>query len=208
MHPCYCYGPGNPGRLAQTYADLLASHRYGPSCRFFLDEIYAPRDFSQRDQDIEYLYAIMSSFLPEFLIKVVRKAIEMNDLTNELDMALSRALVEDLGVTDQITPELYAEAYRLCDNYAGRLHQIHLIGEVGHLVDRATRIPLIGVTLHLAQRPARRAGWGELHRFLEQGYTGFKHMGRANEFLHTVQERETAILDRIYENHPDPFGIE
>ena len=93
-------------RLAQTHADLLESHRYGPACRFFLDEIYAPRDFSQRDQDIEYLYAIMSSFLPEFLIKVVRKAIEMNDLTNELDWALSRVLVENLGITDQITPEL------------------------------------------------------------------------------------------------------
>ncbi len=84
-------------RLARTHADLLASHRYGPACRFFLTEIYAPRDFSQRDQDIEYLYAVMSGFLPEFLLKVVRKAIEMNDLTNELDQELSRVLVEDAG---------------------------------------------------------------------------------------------------------------
>jgi len=195
-------------RLAQTYADLLESHRYGPACRFFLNELYAPRDFSQRDQDIEYLYAIMSSFLPEFLIKVVRKAIEMNDLTNELDWALSRVLVQNLGVTDQITPELYAEAYRICDNYAERAHQIHLIGEVGRMVDRGTRIPLIGVTLHLARHPARRAGWGELHDFLEKGYTAFKHMGRADAFLKTVQERETGILERIFAGHPDPFQTE
>jgi len=193
-------------RLAQTHADLLESHRYGPACRFFLDEIYAPRDFSQRDQDIEYLYAVMSSFLPEFLIKVVRKAIEMNNLTNELDWALSRVLVENLVVTDQITPELYAEAYRICDNYAERAHQIHLIGEVGSMVDRGTRIPLMGVTLHLARRPAKRAGWGELHTFLEKGYTAFKHMGRADEFLHIIQEREMGILERIYAHHPEPFS--
>jgi hypothetical protein len=192
-------------RLAQTYADLLESNRYGPACRFFLDEIYAPRDFSQRDQDIEYLYAIMSSFLPEFLIKVVRKAIEMNDLTNELDWALSRALVENLGLTGEITPEQYAEAYRICDNYAERAHQIQLIGEVGRMVDRGTRIPLIGATLHLAQRPARRAGWGALHDFLNHGYTAFKHMGRADDFLNIVQEREMGILDRIYAGLPDPF---
>jgi hypothetical protein len=192
-------------RLAQTHADLLESHRYGPACRFFLDEIYAPRDFSQRDQDIEYLYAIMSSFLPEFLIKVVRKAIEMNNLTNELDWALSRVLIEKLGVTEQITPELYAEAYRICDNYEERAHQIHLIGEVGSMVDRGTRIPLMGITLHLARRPARRAGWVELHEFLEKGYTAFKHMGRADEFLKTIQEREMGILDRIYAGHPEPF---
>ncbi|OGO38899.1 MAG: hypothetical protein A2W35_15450 [Chloroflexi bacterium RBG_16_57_11] len=195
-------------RLAQTHADLLESHRYGPACRFFLDEIYAQRDFSQRDQDIEYLYAVMSSFLPEFLIKVVRKAIEMNDLTNELDWALSRTLAEKLGVTNEITPQIYAEAYRVCNNYAERAHQIHLIGEVGRLVDRGTRIPLVGVTLHLARRPARRAGWGELQIFLEKGYTAFKHMGRADEFLNTIQEREMAVLERIFDNHPDPFLIE
>jgi hypothetical protein len=196
------------GRLAQTYADLLDSHRYSSACRFFLDEIYAPRDFSQRDQDIEYLYAIMSSFLPEFLIKVVRKAIELNDLTNELDLFLSHTLVESLGVTDQITPELYAEAYRLCDNFEARLHQIDLIGEVGRMVDRGTRIPLVGVTLHLAKHPARHAGWGELHKFLETGYTAFKHMGRAEKFLNTIQERERIILINIYDNRPDPFLIE
>jgi hypothetical protein len=192
-------------RLAQTHADLLASHKYGPACRFFLEDIYAPRDFSQRDQDIEYLYAIMSSFLPEFLIKVVRKAIEMNDLTNELDRALSRALAEDLGVTDKITPEQYSEAYRICDNFTERAHQIELIGEVGRMVDRGTRIPLVGTTLHLARRPARRAGWDELHTFLEHGYTAFRHMGRADGFLRTIQEREMGILERIYAHHPDPF---
>jgi hypothetical protein len=192
-------------RLAQTHADLLESPRYGPACRFFLSEIYAPRDFSQRDQDIEYLYAIMSSFLPEFLIKVVRKAIEMNDLTNELDWALSRVLFENLGATGEITAEQYAEAYLLCDNYLERLHQIHLIGEVGHMIDRGTRIPLIGTTLHLARHPARRAGWGVLHSFLEMGYTSFKRMGRADKFLNTIQEREMGILERIYANHPDPF---
>ena len=199
-------------RLAQTYADLLASQRYGPACRFFLNEIYAPRDFSQRDQDIEYLYAVMSGFLPEFLLKVVRKAIEMNDLTNELDLALSRVLAEDLGVngtihSPSITPQLYAEAYRICDNYVERAYQIHLIGEVGNMVDRGTRIPLIGVTLHLARHPARRAGWGELHDFLDHGYTAFKHMGRADKFLQIIQERETTILERIYARHPDPFSL-
>jgi hypothetical protein len=154
----------------------------------------------------------MSGFLPEFLLKVVRKAIEMNDLTNELDLALSRVLVEDLGVngtalSPTITPQIYAEAYRVCDNYAERAHQIRLIGEVGSMVDRGTRIPLVGATLHLARHPARRAGWGELHDFLEHGYTAFKHMGRADGFLRIIQERETTILERIYARHPDPFSL-
>lgn len=197
-------------RLAQTHADLLASQRYGLACRFFLTDIYAPRDFSQRDQDIEYLYAVMSGFLPEFLLRVVRKALEMNGLTNELDQALAQVLCADLGVTGDgagksITPQLYAEAYRICDNFAERAHQIELIGEVGRMVDRGTRIPLVGATLHLARHPARRTGWGELQGFLERGYTAFKHMGRADGFLDTIQEREMGVLERIFSNHPDPF---
>ena len=36
-------------RFSLTYADLLATERYGPAARFFLDELYGPRDFSSRD---------------------------------------------------------------------------------------------------------------------------------------------------------------
>lgn len=43
-------------RLARTYADLLDDPAYAPACRFFLSEIYAARDFSQRDAGGEQLF--------------------------------------------------------------------------------------------------------------------------------------------------------
>ena len=36
-------------RFSRTYADLLASSRYAGASRFFLDELYGPQDFSERD---------------------------------------------------------------------------------------------------------------------------------------------------------------
>ena len=36
-------------RFAATYSDLLHSPRYAGAARFFLDELYGPRDFSERD---------------------------------------------------------------------------------------------------------------------------------------------------------------
>jgi hypothetical protein len=195
-------------RLKRTHADLLTSARYGPACRFFVDEIYAARDFSQRDQDIEYLYSVMSSFVPDFLLGLVRKAIQINDLSVALDRSLLKALVEDLGMTDTLTPELYAEGYRICDNYTERAQQIDLLVEIGRQVDLATRLPLIGTTLRLAGRPARLAGWGELHDFLEGGYQAFKHMRRAGNFLKIIRQREIDILDRIFSEDPNPFSIE
>lgn len=194
-------------RLAHTHADLLTSRHYGPACRFFLDQVYAPSDFSQRDHDIEYLYEMMSRFLPEFLLGLVRNASEINNLTSSLDQALLRVLVDGLGVTDEITAQLYAEAYRICDNYAERERQIDLLFEIGRKVDLGTRIPLVGTTLRLARGPAQRAGWGELHDFLERGFSAFKRMRSPRRFLNTIQEREKSILDKIFAGDPNPFSL-
>jgi hypothetical protein len=194
-------------RLERTHADLLASPRYGPASRFFIEEIYAARDFSQRDQDIEYLYGLMSRLLPDILLGLVRNAVEINDLTNALDEALLKALLQGLGVTDRITEQLYAQAYRICDNYAERLYQIELLVKIGRQVDLSTRLPLVGTALRLARAPARQAGWEDLHDFLDRGFRAFKRMHGAGKFLNTVQERETLILERIFASDPDPFGI-
>ena len=192
-------------RLKKTHADFLRSKKYGPACRFFLDEIYAPRDFSQRDNDIEYLYEMMSSVLPKFLLSLVSNTVELNNLTNNLDNDLLNTLIDDLGMEEAITPEVYSEAYRICDNYNERRHQIELLMEIGRQVDIGTRIPLIGTTLRLARGPAHRAGWGEVHDFLEKGFSAFKKIRSAKKFLQVIEKRETAILDRIFAGDTDPF---
>ena len=192
-------------RLERTYADLLESPRYAPACRFFLDDVYAAKDFRQRDHEIKHLYAIMSRILPDFLLKLVKKVVELNDLTNSLDEELLAALRHDLGVTDHITPELYAEGYRVCNNYAERAYQIELIDEVGHMVDLTTKIPLVATTLKLARGPVSRAGWHELHDWIERGFTAFQHIHGAQYFLETIKQREMHILGRIFAGDPQPF---
>jgi hypothetical protein len=194
-------------RLKRTHADLLKSSRYGPASSFFIEEVYAARDFSQRDQDIEYLYEMMSRLLPDILLGLVRNAAEINDLTIALDEALLKVLVDELGVTDQITEGQYTQAYRICDNYDKRIYQIELIIKIGRQVDITTRVPLVGTALRLARTPARQAGWEDLYEFLNEGFKAFKHMHGADKFLKTLQERETRILNRIYANDPDPFRI-
>lgn len=195
-------------RLARTHADLLASKRYAPAARFFLTDIYAPRDFSQRDQDMMTLYNFMLRFLPPRLLHPLTLTVELYNLTEQLDRALLHVLVDDLGMTNVLTTDLYAEAYRRCDNYDDRRRQIELIVEVGQAVDRLVRLPLVSATLRVAGGPARRAGWHELHDFLERGFKAFKHMRGADSFLRTIRQREMRILDRIFEGDPDPFGFE
>ncbi|MFQ5611262.1 MAG: hypothetical protein ACE5H9_03925 [Anaerolineae bacterium] len=129
-------------RLARTHADLLASRRYGPACRFFLDDVYAPRDFSGRDQDLVEMHAIMLKFLPARLLRPLALALELNALNDDLDRALLAALGHEPGQAQAITPAAYAEACRRAGDYADRARQIDLIVEIGRGIDRLVRLPL------------------------------------------------------------------
>ena len=64
------------------------------------------------------------------------------------------------------------------------------------------------VVLKLARGPARGAGFGELQAFLERGFSAFRAMGRADEFLQTIMSGERRAMRRMLEAHPDPFGFE
>jgi len=194
-------------RLARTHADLLTSPRYRPAAQFFLNDVYAPRDFSQRDADLQRFYEGVRKVLPERAVAILADVVELASLTDRLDSQLAEVLVSRLGVTDAITLEQYAEAYRICDNYDARLHQINLINRIGLGIDRLVHVPLIGITLRLAHAPAVLAGWGELQGYLERGFAAFKHMKGAEGFLNAITSRETTILDLIFANHPEPFRV-
>jgi len=97
-------------RLSHTYSDLLESRRYRQACRFFLDDIYAPKDFTQRDHDIERMYNFMRRFIPERIIHSLTLAVELNTLTHQLDDALLDALTQ-LGMTDTLTADEQARLY-------------------------------------------------------------------------------------------------
>ncbi len=195
-------------RLAWTHHDLLENPRFRPATRFFLSDVYAPRDFSQRNFDIQKAYNAMRKAVPERAVHVLAETIELHQFTDELDAKLADALFDQLNVGDHLTPQSYAEAYRICDNYDDRVRQIDMIVKIGRSVDKIVRLPFIGLTLRLAHTPAVMAGWNELQGFLERGYAAFKHMKGAEEFLNVIETREKGILDRIYAGAPDPFELE
>src|SRR5690606_2458682 len=149
---------------------------------FFLSDVYAPRDFSQRNYDIQKAYDAMRKALPERVIRTLGDTIELHQFTDELDEKLAKVLTEQLGVTDSLTAEQYAEGYRICDNHDDRVRQIVMIAAIGRSVDRLVRLPLVGMALKLALTPAHLTGWSELQGFLERGFAAFKQMKGAEEF--------------------------
>jgi len=194
-------------RLKNTHQDLLDSPDFGAACNFFLTDVYAPRDFSQRDEDILYVYHAMKRIMPAPIMRTLNLVISLNDLTTKLDQKLLQVMMEELQVTDQVTVEMYAEGYRLCDNYDERVKQIDLIVALGRSVNKLVRLPLIGFSLRLAHAPAHLSGWAELQGFLERGFAAFKRMKRVEPFLKTIEQREKQILDQIYAGEAEPFKL-
>lgn len=185
-------------RLSRTHADLLRDPRFSQACRFFLSDIYAPKDFTQRDHDGHRIYNFMNRFLPEQVLVPLAAALEVNSLTQQLDLALAESMTRYLGVTDRFQTWQYEEAYRLCDNYDVRARQIGLIVEVGKHLERLRYVPFVGTTLHVARGPAKRLGWQQMQDFLERGFVAWKSLREPHVFLEAIESREMAILNRIY----------
>lgn len=194
-------------RLAQTYSDLLSTEQTRPACRFFLEEIYSARDFTQRDADFDRLHTLLSRFLPEKMLQPLSESLDLNHLSSQLDSALLNVLVEENGFHGDLTPEMYVAAYRRCDNYPLRVEQIERLVAILTEIGAGTKLPLVKIGLKLAKKPAFTAGWQELYGFLERGYAAFKPMQDVAAFAERVRTRELMILDRIYSRHPHPFDL-
>jgi hypothetical protein len=92
----------------------------------------------------------------------------------------------------------YARAYRETGTLAERQLQIETIDRIGVTLEKLARIPLLSGMLHMMRAPAEAAGFGHLHRFLQNGFDAFKAMGPAGEFLRTIRDRETALMLALF----------
>lgn len=183
-------------RLARTHRRLLEDPRYAAAARFFLDDLYGAKDFSRRDAELARVVPMMVRLLPDAALETVADAIEMDALSERLDLALARELSEDDA--SRIDAARYAEAYRRAGSRAERERQLALIEQIGLSLDRLVRYPVIGRLLKAMARPAQAAGVSEMQDFLVRGFDAFRSIGGAYGFLEAIEARERAILEALY----------
>jgi hypothetical protein len=186
-------------RLASTYSDLLKNERYQAAARFFLDDLYGIHDLSQRDQSVLRMLPTLVKLLPGAALKTVVEALEMDALSETLDWAVARNVsvmcARYMSVVDPSSPDwpkLYRDAYVNIDNPERRVAQIAMVLRIGTSLDALVKKPLLGSLLKTMAAPARAAGLAAIHDFLMRGFSAFKQMKGANEFLGLIQERELA----------------
>lgn len=192
-------------RLACSYADLLTSARFGLAARFFLSDLYGPKDFSSRDEEVERILPLLLSLLPVSALKTIALAVEVDALSELFDAAMVVEL-DRAGAIDCIDHATYAAAYRRVGDADGRQRQIVLIRATGDALERLSQKPLLTTLLALMRGPAQLAGLADLHGFLENGFSAFRHMGKADEFLDCIEKRERTLLDKLFSGAADPFS--
>ncbi|UCE32844.1 MAG: hypothetical protein JSW68_04215 [Burkholderiales bacterium] len=182
-------------RLARTHADLLEDRRYGRAARFFLDEIYGAKDFTQRDAELQRIVPMLSRLLPHEALAAIADAVELDALSERLDTWVAESLDEPEAA--RIDEARYAAAYLAVGDRNDRVRQIDLVVDVGYQLDGLVRHPLVGKLLAAMRLPARAAGLGEMQRFLQDGFRAFEGMGGASEFLERIAARERALNDSL-----------
>ena len=181
-------------RFERTHADLLQDARHGPAARFFLDDLYGPQDFAERDAQFVRVVPSLVRLFPHDMVETVQQLATLHALTEELDTDLATRLP---GLPPAAVG--YVQAWQATGRRADRLRQIALVLSIGQQLDRATRNRLLRQTLKLMRTPARAAGLSALQAFLERGFDTFAAMRGAQDFLALIEQRERALVDRLFE---------
>jgi hypothetical protein len=184
-------------RFEKTHADLLAHPRYAGASRFFLEELYGPLDFTQRDAQFARIVPALVRLFPAQVVATVETLAALHALSEQFDSAMARALK-----SPDVDAQRYTAAWQRCGDAEGRERQIALMENVGRSLDALTRNLLLHSSLRLMRGPARAAGLGALQSFLEAGFDTFRAMRGADEFLRLVGGRERTLAATLFDTDP------
>jgi hypothetical protein len=194
-------------RFRKCYADLMASKDFGAASRFFLEELYSDADYALRDHQFARIAGTLATVFPASVVETAVALSQLHALTEELDHVMATYHVQHALTPSIIDAGSYIAAWRVVGRRGDRQLQLQDVLALGQEMAVLTVKPGLALLLKLMRRPAASAGMGSLQQFLERGFSIFaalsRSKGKVQEFLGTVEHRESAFLDRMFNNPAD-----
>jgi hypothetical protein len=184
-------------RLNATYQDLKGDPQYAKIGVFFFEKLYAPEDFSFRDASIKKLQKILKGKVYKGMVAAVSQVIELHELSDRLDDRMVDGMLA-AGVGTDINMAQYQAIYRSLENYDERIYQINLSTEVTRSFHALSKKWIVALSLKTVRTTAHMIGMGKIIDFIYEGYEGFRAMKSIDFFVDTVQERELAWHNEIW----------
>ena len=181
---------------------LLADARYGPAARFFLSDLYGPKDFPERDDEIERIPADAGQALPLSGLTTLALAIELDALSEDLDAGMigmhcgcmERSAISMTGPM----PTPIATAGRPVQTPADQPDRRYRRGTGGTGTQAVDRHAL------KLMKDLPMAGLGELHTTFERGFTTSSGWAGTN-FWRRSKLRKTALMNGWLGGALNPF---
>jgi hypothetical protein len=132
------------------------------------------------------------------MVSAVSQVIELHELSDRLD----DRMVDDMlaaGIGPDFNMDQYQMIYRGLDNYDERIYQINLSTEVTRAFHRLSRKWIVALSLKTVRTTAHMIGMGKIIDFIYEGYEGFRVIKAIDFFVDTVQERELAWHEKIWQ---------
>lgn len=187
-------------RFQATYRDLLESTRYKSAAKFFLEELYSDRNYADRDQQFARIASTIARLFPQAVVNAAGALAEVHALTEHLDDLMARQWLLDTAQARAGTDAArYIRCWRVVADEAARQRQLAVVLNLGHALNRLTRMPGLRTMLKMMRRPAGAAGLESLQQFLESGFDAFGTMQGADEFLTLIEQRETAWIGALFD---------
>lgn len=190
-------------RFSGTYSDMMAGGPYQAPAKFFLEELYSDKDYAERDAQFARIAGAIDRFFPGQVASTAVSLAELHSLTEHLDFAMGRCWLAShhAGLDDAVR---YVRAWREVGRRADRVRQIDVVLGVGHEMARLTRARGLRTMLRMMRGPATASGLASLQRFLETGFDTFSEVARrpggAEQFLETIRQRETGLIETLFDD--------
>ena len=201
-------------RFRGTYADLMGSPSFGPAARFFLQELYSDTDYTDRDQQFGRIAGTLQTVFPQPVVTTAVALAVLHAQTEGLDQDMGRAWQahaetnaaphnNNRDSNNSIDAARYTAAWRTVGQRHARQEQLQRVLAMGADLARLTRTPGLRMMLRMMRGPATAAGMGALQKFLEAGFDTFGQLARqrggVEQFLTTIEQRERALMNQLFD---------
>ncbi|MBX3721578.1 MAG: hypothetical protein KF713_07065 [Turneriella sp.] len=183
-------------RLRQTYDDFFQNPEFTKISKYFFEQIYGAGDKASRDAAFNKIYEKLSAAVNPKRIQRVTQLKQLNELTDELDLAVAREFMK-MKKKSAMTLKDFETCYKALNNKPERELQLQLLMETTRFFHKLAHVPLLGFVIKPTQLAAKMLGVEYIMEFFMEGYRSFKSVKDAEPFMVAIEERERAYLNKL-----------